>query len=464
MTTTYDPVEAALARRSLTDFATLLYPNYTTPAHIRLIGQLLERVERGELRRLQISVPVRHGKSVLSSQCFPAWFIGRHPEKNVVLTSHAEELAVRNGRVARHLIEDERWPFPGVVLAADSTAAGRWNTKQGGGLYAVGVGGAITGRGADVLIIDDALHDGLSETERRSVFQWYAEVAFPRLEPGGRVVVIGARFAPDDLCGRILDSDDGPNWEVVNLPAIADECDVLGRKPGEVLWPERMDLAELEMRRVAMGSRPFEAQFQQRPSLAAGDLFKRAWFGRRYREPPKLKDAVVFVDCAAKTGIANDRSAMALWATDGVDYFLCDAWAERVEFPSLKAKCISFFEAAKTRVPQTSALLVEDASSGIALIQELRRSTAIPVVAIKATQSKVVRAESVTPLFEAGKVVLPESVPWLDAWIEEHIAFPGGRHDDQVDTTSGALERLKGRGYTKWSFAVGSTGGEDRWW
>jgi hypothetical protein len=272
-----DAVHRELARRSLLDFATLVYPQFETPPHLRLIAGLLEQIERGELRRLQISVPVRHGKSVLASQAFPAWFLGRHPERNVILCSHAEELAVRNSRVAKHLVSDERWPFA-VELSGDSTAAGRWNTTRGGGVYAIGVGGAITGRGADLLIIDDALHDGLSELERESVYRWYSEVAFPRLEPGGAVIVIGARFAEDDLCGRILESEDGPSWEVVNLPALAEEGDPLGRALGEPLWPARFSLSEIEMRRVAMGSRAFEAQFQQHPTPAAGAIFQRAWF------------------------------------------------------------------------------------------------------------------------------------------------------------------------------------------
>ena len=198
---------AELARRNLLDFARYVYPGFQDPPHIRLLAaDLLERVERGELRRLMVNLPVRHGKSVLCSQIFPAWYLGRHPRRQIISTSHSEDLAVRNSRVAKQLVEDDRWPFE-AELSKDSTSSQRWNLREGGGCYAIGVGGGITGRGSDVLLIDDALHDGQSQAEMDKAFAWYSEVALPRLEPGGSVIVIGARFAELDLCGQILRVD-----------------------------------------------------------------------------------------------------------------------------------------------------------------------------------------------------------------------------------------------------------------
>jgi predicted phage terminase large subunit-like protein len=438
MTTVDVIARSSLARRSLIDFAQLVYPRFEAPWHLRRIAGLLEDVESGRRRRLGIAVPVRHGKSVLSSQVFAAWYVGRNPERNVVLASHSEELAVRNSRIAKHLLEDDRWPFPDVQLSADSSSAGRWNVRQGGGCYAIGTGGAITGRGADVLVIDDALHDGLSENERTSVYRWYREVALPRVEPGGAVVVIGARFAEDDLIGQILDSEDAPAWEgnVISLPAIGDD--------GTALWPERYPLEELEMQRVAMGSRAFEAQFMQNPLSETAGTFKAAWMKRRYRDLQELVpiphhiQIVQAIDGAWKTGVSNDFSVIATWGTQGTDFILLDVWRKRCEFFDLKRHVVEQYNK-----HQPHMVVVEEQASGLALLSELRQTTAIPIVGRVPKGAKEARAELVTPLFEAGKVVLPADAPWLDDWIREHLRFPGGAHDDQVDTTSLALPELR---------------------
>jgi hypothetical protein len=211
--------EEELARRRLLNFATRIYPGFETPPHLRYIAELLEKLERGDIRRLCISCTERHGKSVLCSQVFPAFFVGRNPKKNVILASHSEALAILHSRAAKHLVEDDRWPWPDIALSSDSASVQRWNVSQGGGMYAIGVGGGITGRGSDLLLIDDALHDGLSQAERDSAWLWFTEVAYPRLEPGGRVVVVSARFACDDLVGRIADSEEASEWTFVRFPA-----------------------------------------------------------------------------------------------------------------------------------------------------------------------------------------------------------------------------------------------------
>jgi predicted phage terminase large subunit-like protein len=294
--------------------------------------------------------------------------------------------------------------------------------------------------GASVLIVDDALHDALSESEAETAWRWYSEVAVPRLEPGGATIMIGARFSEQDLCGRILASDDGPNWHVVNLPALAEGADdPLGRKPGEALWPERFSVEELAERRVRMGSRAFGAQFQQDPVPATGGMFQASWFRRRYGILPINLTRIQAVDGAWKTGVSNDYSCLATWATDGVEFFLLDVWRRKVEFHDLKRRVVEEYDR-----HDPSAVFVEAAASGLALISELRRTTGIPIIARTPLGSKEARAERVTPLFEAGKVLLPQSAPWLDEWIKEHLRFgAGATHDDQVDTTSLALHELR---------------------
>jgi predicted phage terminase large subunit-like protein len=431
-----------LARRRLLDFAQLVYPKFEAPPHIRFIAELLERIEAGTLRNLCVSVPVRHGKSVLCSQVFPAWHMGRHPTDAIILASHSESLAVVNSRAAKHLVEDDRWPFLDVRMSSDSSSVGRWNVTQGGGVYAVGVGGSITGRGANLLIIDDPLHDALSESERESAWRWFREVAVPRLEPGGSIIVVGARFAGDDVVGRIQDSESASEWTFVRLPALAEAGDPLGRRMGEALWPQRVSLQEVERRRALMSSNAFEAQFQQNPLPSGGLIFKKEWFERRAYCAPDNLWKVMAIDSAWKTGLHNDYSAICTWGTDWKDYYLLDVWHGRVEFPDLRETVTKKYTELRPNL-----VLCEEAASGYALLQELRRYTGIPIKGLTPRGAKEARAEATTPLFESGKVVLPgQNSAFLDAWLSEHLRFPGaGGHDDFVDTTSLALAYLHQR-------------------
>jgi len=438
-------IRRELARRRLLDFAKRVYPQFQDPPHIRFIAELLESIERGDAgrRRVLICVPVRHGKSVIASQVFPAWFLGRHPKHDVILASHSEDLATRNSRIAKELFEDKAWPFE-ARLSRDSTAAGRWNTTAGGGCYAIGVGGGITGRGANVLIVDDALHDGLSESERETAWRWYSEVAVPRLEPGGAVIVVGARFAGNDLCGRILESEDGPNWLVVRLPAIAEADDPLGRALGDPLWPERISLAELEMRRVQMGSRAFESQFQQNPLPVGGGLIKAEWLQHRYTTIPDDLKITAALDVASKTSLANDFTALIVLGSTKAHHLVLDVQRRRVDFPDLKRMVLAAYE---THRP--SVIYVEDASGGIPLVQELKRETALPIVPVTAKGSKIARVEAVTGILESGKLLLPDEskvpAPWLLEFERELLGFPGAKHDDQVDALALGLAKLASR-------------------
>jgi len=441
-----EQLERELARRKLAWFCERMDPVYERARHSDVLIEHLEAVERGDIRRLAVFEPPRHSKSYHVSERFPAWFLGRNPTRRVILASYGADLAEGSSRKVRNLMCDERWPFTGVGVADDSAAVNKWATTRGGEVIAAGVGGAMTGFGADVLLIDDPVKgraEADSETYRASTWSWYVEVARTRLMPGGRIVLCQTRWHEDDLAGRLLNSPGAADWTVLNLPALATEHDILGRAPGEPLWPAWYDAAALaEIKREltnAQGSRGWQALYQQSPTADEGGMFKRAWFTRRWKpdDLPTLRYTVLVVDSAFKTGVHNDPSSLHLWGTDGVDYYVLEEWHGRWEFPELKRAIVT---AAHEKRP--NLVLIEDTASGQVAIQELRRETRLPIVAHKVTAPKEARAQAVAPICEALKVVLPAETPWVGAWIDEHAAFPTGRHDDRVDNTSAALARL----------------------
>ncbi len=455
---------AELARRHLADFCGLMDPGYQPAAHTRLLCEHLEALERGDLDRLAVFMPPRHSKTYHVSERFPAWYLGRNPDRQVILASYGAELAEGNSRRARNLFEHPRWPFA-AKLAGDSHAVNRWHTSAGGVVVAAGVGGALTGFGADLLLIDDPVkgrEDADSELQRERAWQWYIEVARTRLMPGGRIGLCQTRWHEDDLAGRILNGAGAAGWTVLNLPALADDNDPLGRVLGAPLWPAWFSRDSLLALQTELGSRAWSALYQQAPTAAEGGMFKRGWMAQRYSEPPKLLGLVLAVDSAFKTGVMNDYSAIAAWGVTPTGYYLIDAWRDRVEFHDLKRIVV-----ASAEVHKPAAVLIEDTAAGQSVIQELKRETRLPIVPIKVTAPKETRAAAVSPLFEAGKIHLPASAPWLDDWIEEHVAFPTGRHDDWVDTTSMALARLRMHAFTppqqtEVEFTIGAQPGERR--
>jgi len=445
-----------LARRSLVEFGRVMYPDFSDARHVRLIASLLEDVEAGHLRRLLVNLPPRHGKSLLCSSLFPAWYVGRHPHAHVIIATYSQELSDKNSRTARAFLEDELWPFA-TRLSQESSSVSRWNTTDGGGLFAIGVEGGVTGRGADLLILDDVLHDAGNDGEREAAWRWFTEVAIPRLEPGAAIVAIGTRFHEDDLFGRLLSAPDASGWRVIRLPAITaeDEDDALGRKPGEALWPERITPADLENRRLSMGSRAFESQFQQRPLPAQGALIRAQWLGSRYQHPPEFEKIVSALDAAAKTGVSNDFSVIVTIGVTATEFFVLEVVRRRVEYPELLRMAVEVFEK-----HHPSALYVEDTSNAIALVQELRRTCSLPVVPVKPAGSKIARVEAITGTLEAGRLRLPADSGWLLEFERELLAFPNGRHDDQVDALALALGQVQRR---KFAFAA-AIGDEDEYW
>lgn len=430
-----------LARGDLACYAMAMCHDYQLASHHRLLIEMLEEVERGAIKRAMICMPPRHGKSLTGSGLFPAFYLGRNPKRSVIAASYGAELAEDFGRRVRNFISDPLHGaiFPECRLAADSAAQRRFDTTAGGSYCAVGRGGAITGRGADLLLLDDVLKDSeeaRSETIRRSMHQWFQHVAYTRLAPGGALVLIQTRWHEDDLPGRLLREHADENWTVINMPAIA-EVDDDFRKAGEALWPERFPLETLKAIRSAIGGAAWTSLYQQQPSAAEGAIFRREWW-RFFREQPGCSRVVQSWDTAFKSGAENDYSVCTVWGVTEMGYYLLWLWRDRVEFPELKRRM--GWLAQQWRPTQ---ILIEDRASGQSLIQELRHSTRLPIIAVKVDSDKLARAQSITPLVEAGRVFLPETAPWLNDFMDELAAFPRGTHDDCVDSVTQALNYLR---------------------
>jgi predicted phage terminase large subunit-like protein len=434
---------AAMAHEDLACYSTAQWPQFERAPHHELIISKLEAVERGEIKRLMIFLPPRHGKSFITSSIFPAWLLGRHPQYHIIFATYGQELSDDFGRCVRNFIAhpDHQAIFPNCRLSEDSTSVRRFNTAAGGAYFAVGRGGAITGRGAHLLLIDDPIKDceeANSETVRKALHEWYASVAYTRLMPGGAIIIIQTRWHQDDLAGWLLREHANENWDVLCLPAIAEQDEGF-RKEGEPLWPEKYPLPELEMKRTAIGGRAWASLYQQRPAAADGVIFKRDWW-QFYSQPLSVtpNQIVQSWDTAFKKGEENDFSVCTTWGVASDGYYLLHLWRGKVEFPELKRVVASLAEQWKPNV-----ILVEDKASGQSLIQELKLSTPLPLIAVKVDSDKQTRAQAVTPLIEAGKVFLPKSAPWVSDYIEEMACFPNGVHDDVIDATTQALNYLR---------------------
>lgn len=424
--------------------------------HLELLCEKLEAVERGELLRLMVFMPPRHGKSEVVSKKFPAWFLGRNPDKEIIISSYSADLAYDFSRIARNTFREWGPKLWDLELADDSGAVGRWGIKgHRGGLVAAGVGGPITGRGAHVAIIDDPFknyEEAASETIRKRVLNWYKSTLRTRLAPGGAIVLVMTRWHEKDLAGELqaaMEDGSGEQWEIIDLPAIAKENDILGRKPGEPLWPERYSLSELQSTKTTLGSYLWSALYQQKPSPAAGNKFKRAWF--RYFDivddqvilyTPgedegvkkfQLNQCWCFQTCdpAASTKTSADYFVLGTWlVTPHKDLLLRDIIRMRLEGPDQP----KLFEQGYQRWrPKLQG--VETKSMGITLFQDLRRK-GLPVIDLKAETDKETRALPVMARMEAGTVYFLKNAPWLGNYEDELLMFPNGEHDDQVDVTS----------------------------
>jgi predicted phage terminase large subunit-like protein len=442
-----------LARRRLIDFARQTIPGFQAVRHLNHLAELLEAVDRGDLKRLCVTLHPGAGKSTLL-QAFASWYLGRGPQRRIIAASAGAELSERNSRASRALFSEDSWPFE-ATLSQDTRSMTRWSTNDGGGMFAIGVGGLVTGWRANLIVADDLQNSAGSQGERDSLWSWFREVLTPRLEPNGAIIIVTTRWGEDDIVGRIQDSPDGKEWHVVRLPAIAEKGDAMGRHVGESLWPERWPIEELLKQKVAMGSRSFECQFQANPVPFEGNLIKGEWLQRYDVPPTSFTRVVCALDAAAKTGVRNDFSAIVKIGVAKTGYYVLDVWRAKVEFPGLLRRV----KALESENPMPSAIYVEDTSNAVALIQQFRQETRLPIVPLSAKGSKESRVEGITGIIEAKKLYLPAEALWLLDFERELLAFPAGKHDDMVDALTLALTQLRKNRESGFSWAFANNSG-----
>jgi predicted phage terminase large subunit-like protein len=399
-----------------------------------LVNDALLRIASGELARLVVEWPPRHGKSEFISKHAPAWFVASFGWP-VLLASYEYELAASWGAHAREVVRSVGREVFGVGLGRKQAEAW-WECTNGGQMISAGVGGPITGKGGRLLIVDDPVknaEEANSETYRRKSHEWYDSTWRTRLEPGGAMVLTGTRWHQDDLIGYVLAKGD-EEWEVIRLPAIAEADDPLGRELGEALWPERYSTAELAQLKASVGSYWWNALYQQAPSSEEGAIFRRGWWQRYGTVPSDAKRGCVTVDTAGwEKDSDGDYCVIAVWRTTGPKFYCVEVQRGRWEFPEVERRLKD------TRAAHDLPIVVEETPWSRPLVQRLREQMAGVIPWSVEGRSKSVRALSVQAYAEAGDLYLPESAPWVSEFIDEHANFPFGAHDDQVDTTTMAL-------------------------
>jgi predicted phage terminase large subunit-like protein len=404
-------------------------------------------IAEGSCQRAMFFLPPRHAKSTMGSRNFPAWYLGRHAGKRVMLASYQAEFAAKWGLAARELLAEYGPDVFGTRVATDHSARSDWGVSNGSHMVTAGVGGSLTGRGADVLVIDDPVkneQEAFSQLYRDKVWDWYQATARTRLEPGGSVLLIMTRWHEDDLAGRLL-ATQGDRWRVISLPALAEEDDPLGRKPGEALWPARYPASVLNEIRSEVGSYVWEALYQQRPSLPEGNIFKSTWW-RYWRDNlPQFSEVLQAWDMTFTETTSGSYVVGQVWGKAGADRYLLDQVRARMEF----TQAVAAVREMSSRWPEARLKLVEDKANGPAVISVLRRELA-GLVPVTPEGNKLARAIAVSPSIEAGNVYLPDpTMPgygWVREFIAEWAAFPRGTNDDQVDAGAHALRRWQGAG------------------
>lgn len=445
-----------MARRKFIHFVEYVNKKYRAERVHRFVAERLqafvEAVERGESPRLMLFMPPQEGKSELVSRKLPAWVLGKHPDWRIILASYGADLAEKMSKAARTCVDSEPYKelFPDSKLDPTSTAAADWNLEgTDGGVMARGVGGGITGNPAEILLVDDPVK-GREEVERdeyrQNQIEWWPQ-AIDRVQEGGGIIMLCTRWHYADLPGYLQDkalADPlADQWEVIVLPAIAEEDDPLGRLPGEPLGG-RHSLQWFQRTQANIPERDWTSKFQQRPSNAQGTIFKREWL--RFEQPPRRERGWVFQ--VADTAFSEKKTAaytcVETWRVTGNAYRLLHVYRNRVDFPNLtddtKALAATF---------KPIAIVIEKKASGQSLIQVFNKETRLPVLPYEPHGDKLTRAHLVTPIFRAGRVILPrkEDAPWVAAWVKEHLEFPVTEFKDQVDTTSMGLLWAQAEGW-----------------
>ena len=434
-------------REDFLSFVRYAWPEAILGAHHKKMADAFNRVSRGTLKRLIINMPPRHTKSEFASYLLPAFIMGRKPDTKIIEATHTGELAVRFGRKVRNLMDTDNYKalFPDVTLQADSKAAGRWDTNHGGEYFAIGVGGTMTGRGADLLVIDDphSEQDALSALALDNAYEWYTSGPRQRLQPGGAIVVVMTRWGTKDLTARLLKqhaTHKADQWEVIEFPAILPS--------GMQLWPEYWNLEELEGVKASLSPQKWQAQWQQQPTNDACAILKREWWQRwEYTDPPKCEYTIQSYDTAYSKKETADFSVITTWGVfypdvdSGANIILLGMRKGRYDFPELKRVAMEEY-----KYWNPDNVLIEAKATGVTLQQELRKQ-GIPVTMYtpggrKSGTDKVSRVNSVAPMLEAGMCWVPDT-DWADELVEECAAFPNGDNDDMVDSTTQALMRFR---------------------
>jgi predicted phage terminase large subunit-like protein len=438
-------------------FVGMMWPGFINGRHHKVMAKKFEEITEGKIRRLIINMPPRHTKSEFASFLLPAWFLGKYPDKKIIQCSNTADLAVGFGRKVRNLLDSDVYTkvFPGIALRQDSKAAGRWATNKSGEYFAIGVGGTVTGKGADLLIIDDphseqeAALAGNDPSVFDKVHEWYTSGPRQRLQPGGSIVIVMTRWSKRDLTGQILKSAlerEGDEWEVIDFPAI-----LPSEKP---LWPEFWSFEELDALRTELPLPKWQAQYQQQPTSEQGAIVKREWWKEWEGDNPPSCDFIIQSwDTAFTKNERSDYSACTTWGVfyknedqNDANIILLDAFKKRMEFPELKDKAYRHY-----MEYEPDAFIVEAKASGAPLIYELRQM-GIPVQEFTPTRGndKIARINAVSDLFASGKVWAPRT-RWAEEVMEEMASFPNSEHDDLVDSTTQALLRFRKGGFIRLS-------------
>jgi predicted phage terminase large subunit-like protein len=444
-----------LCQEKFIKFVERVWPTFISGAHHKRMAEAFERVANGTCKRLIINMPPRHTKSEFASYLLPAWFLGKFPHKKVIQASNTGELAVGFGRKVRNLVDSEVYSsiFPNLALQQDSKAAGRWNTSKGGDYFAIGVGGTVTGKGADVLIIDDPHSEQEAAMAASNpdiydkVYEWYTSGPRQRLQPGGSIVIVMTRWAARDLTGQVLKSAaqrSGEEWEVIEFPAILPS--------GNPVWPQFWSREELEALREELPNSKWQAQYQQNPIGNESAIVKRDWWKWWEKDDPPVCDYVLQSwDTAFEKSQRADYSAGTTWGIFNCEednfapnIILLNTYKKRVEFPELKRDVLREYNEY-----EPDSLIVEKKASGAPLIYDLR-AMGIPVQEFTPGkgQDKIARLNSVSDIIASGKVWIPQT-RWAEELVDEVAAFPSGEHDDLVDSTTLALMRFRQGGFLR---------------